>query len=226
MSRGRPAEKPNWLPDWNEPKNYPGKRANHDWRWEFVRRNPLYRADFDRLIVPHIQSDGTIADGPGGAEFDHFKKTFGLALPLPPSHAGPAVTWVQSCVRGDIFAGHERHNTFRLGEFEAAVIFDLSQPLDDQIRGAKRVLQANAHWLVANRKMATPKQAKNHRDMYPLYLRLLDAESSGATQREMGDVLFSSNDDPRQSVKDGLRAAKLLRDRDFWRIRQGRQLEG
>jgi hypothetical protein len=47
-----PETPPAWLPDWRDPAAYPdpesrnGHNERHRWRWEFLRRNPLYRDDW------------------------------------------------------------------------------------------------------------------------------------------------------------------------------------
>lgn len=40
-----------WLPDWRNPENYPDPEITSmtEWAWEFLRRNPLYQADYKKL---------------------------------------------------------------------------------------------------------------------------------------------------------------------------------
>jgi len=66
-----------------------------------------------------------------------------------------------------------------------------------------------------------PKTKRTQVNLYPTYLRLLDADSSGATKKEMAQNLFPEldNDHPdfngSQRVRDNLKAAKELRDSRF-----------
>ena len=51
---------PDWLPDWRDVSQYPETKTTtlRQWAWEFLRRNPEYREQWDETIAPWIGSDG------------------------------------------------------------------------------------------------------------------------------------------------------------------------
>lgn len=101
------------------------------------------------------------------------------------------------------------------------MIFDLTRPLEEQWAKVKRRLRNDVAYCIENG-MPKPAQSRNHRQMYPLYLRLLDAIEQKARQPEIIAEIFpnlAANADANQKYKDTLKAARRMRDRGFWGIR-------
>lgn len=106
---------------------------------------------------------------------------------------------------------------------QLGIRFHLEHPLKQQLAQARKLLRAEQKRLAAAggikvvRMRANRKKAK----LYCTYLRLLDGESQGATVQEMAVAIFPAalNEYPEHSgdhaVRDALRAARKLRDRDY-----------
>jgi len=46
---------PDWLPNWRNKNEYPGKETqHHEWMWQFLRRNEEYQRLWAELIEPYI----------------------------------------------------------------------------------------------------------------------------------------------------------------------------
>lgn len=212
------------LPAWNDASAYPAHSARHDWRWEFVRRNASYRTEWERRIRPvYDESDNSIGDG---AEFKYFVEHFGLVAPLSPSLPGPML-WQHQGTRGHgappvrSCDSQARRVRFTLADYEQAMIFDLARPLDEQWAVIKRKLAGDVAFCIEHG-MPTPRTARNHRRMYPLYLRLLDAREQGAKRADVIAELFpglSRSTDPVDKYKATIAAARDMRDKGFKGIR-------
>lgn len=98
--------------------------------------------------------------------------------------------------------------------------FDLNLPINLQLDRIKRTMNAQRSSL-SKEGHISPISKRPHTDLYPRYIRLLDGKQSGASNSEMASVLFPtmSNEYPgyqgNRSVKNQLRAAEKLRDRDY-----------
>ena len=178
----------------------------------------------------------------------HFREKYGVAVALPPdSKRG---LWVDSASKCDSWAPALQFSPAEFGEAimrttgdpfrdvrllfrrmapllsptEIGIAFDLARPLREQLEMAAESFKQHQRVFVRNGwPSASP---KNHIRHYPTYLRLLDAEAAGATQREMGQVLFSKLADPTKRAKDALKAAKAMRDGVLVRRPDGTQFRG
>jgi hypothetical protein len=98
-------------------------------------------------------------------------------------------------------------------ENEMFLSFDLRQPTKILLNEAKKILDEYKKDLKNKEK-----GRRKRKDVYPTYLRLLDAEDAGATIKEMGEVIFPDlpNQHPdynrNQRVHDSLAKARQLRD--------------
>ena len=95
---------------------------------------------------------------------------------------------------------------------EVLIWFNLNYRLEDQIERAKGLLEGRKKYLRGLGEL------KEHRSrdprLYQTYLRLLDAEVSGASLTEMGKVLFAlaKGANPKARAFDSLKSAKRIRD--------------
>jgi hypothetical protein len=213
---------PPWLPDWRDVTGYPdpkapiGTTSSQRWRWEFQRRDPGYQRDWTERT-----------DRPAG----FWRERYGLTKPIDPaspraSFAG-AVYWIQPRGAGD------RRFVIVQGSGTALIQFDLTRPLMPQFKWAEFTLQpwmldeadvrearVDAGFLVISARRYKGFQWRP-RD-WQRYLRLLDADASGASKDEIVDVLYPrlTNKYPERMqdshLRDDRRAAwKLLKDRKF-----------
>lgn len=219
MSENRPS----WLPDWRGLTGYPdpntsfGTTSRYRWRWEFQRRDPDYHRDWAER-----------ADRPA----DFWRRRYGLQAPLDPgsptaSFAAdrrylivPPQTTDQKC-----------EITIRGGT--ALVEFDLTRPLQPQVKSAEFQLRA---WTSNESDLRRPqvqdgfivKRSRRGKGFqlrpkdWLRYLRLLDADASGACKEEIGRVLYPNltNESEQRMLDTHLRddrsaVRKLLKDRKY-----------
>lgn len=102
----------------------------------------------------------------------------------------------------------------KLRPHNVLVPFDLRLPLNPQYDAIKDTLasQQQRYFEEHGDKV---QNVKRHRDKWPTYLRALDGVSSGASRKEIADVLFPPeeqhpNADPEKKLDDTLRQARNL----------------
>ncbi len=263
-------------PDWRKPEEYPDPDlAPPDrWAWEFLRRNPEYHADFQRL-----GEDGGYYCIPMEANPIPYPE-LGLKVPMTAEEEEAAFTalfeggkslvgdlefkwgvkpiaspdaedaWKYWQVRPAFIStykpadfGRELRITdkdgwrwrvkateahaeldgnrwgFRaeLKESELLVRLDAAGPIEDQLKTAEWLLK-----LYRGRMKIKPYGEREHRHLYPIYLRTLDA-ADGASRASLGEIAaqFTSEfPDPgwdESKVMDAYEAACTLRERG-WRF--------
>ena len=235
------SKKPAWLPDWRDKEAYPQPGEDMTgarWAWEFLRRNPKYQADYERLkqerersatmwrTLPEKDGRGIRKRRPetwpwhlrqADSRIDQIIKKmrtdYGLSDgPVPPSPSAFRQGPIEPifAMASMLYYG----STERRGPHERLLKFDLTLPIERQLRRAREILRIEQY----------PRKAddiRHREDLFPEYLRLLDAKQAGATQDEMSRVLYPKieNRHPdfngRDRVKKALKAATRLRDRDY-----------
>jgi Family of unknown function (DUF6499) len=210
------------MPDWRDPAQYPRDRSPlRQWAWEFLRRNPEYRAGWREHIEPFYdpawrrdQDVGAVGPAHGApadkqAELVHH---FGLdSFPPSPDDGLPPLF-----TRTGLRYTAEREARMLLHPGQIAVIFDLTRPIRRQLAAAKMVFDEE------KRRGEIPGPHRNRIELFAPYLRVLDGVAAGATHSAIGDMLFGDGRSERLSlVRDYLDAAKKLRDGDYLFIAAG-----
>ena len=225
---------------WHDPKNYefPDVERRERWAWEFLRGNEKYKSDYaiaeaDESAIYDPPKDEGESDQHWmsrivneGGEPRAMRPSIALAIPwgLPKMH-DPAVndppTFVEAYPYGPSWSDIQELYYCESDEAPmvqrpdiAVLAFSLNDPIAQQIKLAQDILR--------NRQASKPPQRKHRQEkLWPLYLRLLDATSSGATP---GDIIkkikhyewmgkdAASGYQARDSVSDHLKAARDLRD--------------
>jgi hypothetical protein len=227
-SPSAPDERGWGVPDWRDADAYPAPEELDDleWRWEFLRRRHGYRLDW-------LRSD---TDFHPATRQRYFQEVYDLELPFDPrlSIRALAEGVSASARRGnpDVFSfavsGLVPFRRARLSQLFATldeieriipeaptvddvfVRFDLGEPIKlqlEQIGYLLEKLRAEAY--------GDDSVTKKRRQLWPHYLRLLDAEDAGATWSEMTRVLSKHGQRTQDRARDTLAAAEALR-RD-WR---------
>jgi Proteobacterial transcriptional regulator-like domain len=212
--------KPPWLPDWRGAYPDTKKASAHQWAWEFLRRNPEYQRLWEKVIKPTYKCK-TLEREKHSGPILAFKKKFHIMAtdlePLPSpsedeakdlSFDAPFILLRAPDGRGPI------EFPCAIEQNEMLVFFNLSWPILPQLALVKEALiQAER----AEHQAARFRRRANH---YPTYLRLLDAKAAGVGTRELVETLYAklSNANALQTMRDHFRAAKRLRDKDFWLI--------
>ena len=241
-------KKKTFPPDWKDKSAYPNpkKTSGNQWAWEFLRRNPKYQKDY-KILVEASKSGESLyqPNGYGFGKFAHeptplpnenydeycirMKKEN-----IPSIHSKPLSQYLSTkwkldklidplkkttkfsqsdFVREVGFGEHEVAIFPFLSENEIALSFDLRQPTKVLLSEAEKLLDDY-------RKDFKNKdnEKRQYRNLFSNYLRLLDAEGTGANKKMMGEEIFPKvpNKYPErnmdQKVRDSLAKAKQLRD--------------
>ena len=205
-----------WLPDWHDASAYPDPEDTSamQWAWEFLRRNPDYQKDYQTHGGPYVPSENLWKK----YNLDTHSSFPDPALPHPfvRTDLGRGVYAMEPLrFRGNVLRTHQPGQVGRSNyDTEAFIRFDVSLPLAAQITAAEK------HLGRLQKKMG----AKNKRKRitkYQSYLRILDAEASGAVRSEIAAELYPQMPNEYthrkgdETVAKDLIAAKLLRDHDY-----------
>ncbi len=225
------------LPDWHNIGSYPVSLTDEQWRWEFTRRRDDYREDWLRSFAKTVAwyrkhkpgpasfcgpyGHGVFPDNWGnGSESGRFRahllgsiEKYGLR-----GLANPALPYLEHLNfeppdPGFLAPGrlHWGPGPRRIPPGCACISIDMSQPIERQIRDARRILRRDDVREAFSG--ITKKEARRkRRDLWRTYLRVLDAKAAGLKYREIwrwmsGDVA----DDPKARGRDLVQQALRVR---------------
>lgn len=205
--------------DWRNPEDYTyaDDLRLHDWAWEFLRRNKSYRAASEKYweacergVMPDI-SDFTDASMP-----------FNLEEPvdarLPARQAD--VPWSRYVGMHMLDDYRYRREKSGIPSSELALNFDLTMPLEPQIRQATEYLQIfQKTWLdyvkATEPEVEIGSKRRPQVEKFKGYVRALDGEAVGAPQEEIGRVLFPEASNPRDAARYALKAGREMAERGY-----------
>jgi hypothetical protein len=214
------------VPDWRNPAQYPSDCSLRQSAWEFLRRNPEYRARWREHIEPSYDPTLRFQDRVGAVEPAYgvppekqaeLVHRFSLeTFPpspndnYPPLFTGTGLCWTE-----------ERGPRMLLYPGQIAVIFDLERPIEWQMAEARRIF-AREQKYAKEEKRIKPAH-RNRTELFARYLRVLDGVDAGATHTEIGAVLFKNQSSKQRlfAVRDYWDAATRLRDKDYLFIAAG-----
>lgn len=211
------------MPDWRNSADYAyAKKLHiHEWAWEFLRRSEAYIAAWRNF------NDNQATD-----PYAHYKASakFNLQEPvdpdLPAKEADPS--WLD-VIDVLLHTGDDEEDDPDIRRilyrpdldpemsWAEAYWFDLTKPIDPQVEMVRLLLKISqeiAFEAVPEAKKLLPR-GKYQRQQFSRYVRLLDAERSGASLGEMARRLFPKAGDPRRSAKSALRTAKEIADTGY-----------
>ena len=200
------------LPDWRKqddyrfPRNFPAYR----WAWEFLRRNPDYRKDWDNALSRLRSRTGEfqehtdwkerllrgenlvlieeiVTDNPDDPLFNlpvDEAERWGLRVLVNPFTDHPADLGFHP--GGTMRVMREGESLKSRGPAYPIVVFDLHYQLEPQLKELVPRLEHVRTSLGIKLKQA---KHKRHRALWPRYLRLLDADLDGRTPKQIADVL-------------------------------------
>lgn len=211
----------NGFPDWEDASQYPknfDELTYTQWAWEFLRRNKAYKDDY---IV--IQKISDVAERQ--RQSNQVARQYDLAVGmLNPSLGVPGELSTEN-----IFVHYPRfsiHETDKFSRFKVDITFDISLPIDVQLREAKEMLNMR----IEEESKSKPRLFSKHPPLVKkrgrvsyqnlvYYLRVLDAVDSCAIKSKIAKVLFPTlkNDSTHKyqgnvRVKNHQKAAEKLRD--------------
>ena len=227
------------IPDWTEPRAYGDTKlwSTKRWRWEFVRRRPDFRADFDAVrnyTVEHYREVYS-ADWARDQGIDPSK----LIGPDDPGFSG--VTTTDQLVKYGIELFNPRiseqqmwrlnfqPNLFRTGAIlgkgrpfderisvsipdgAVGLLIDLDRPIAEQLEDYRDHLQ-----YLQTKRHGKKLQRRQHPRLWLTYLRVLDGREAGASWAEIFETVLKSskktNLNPAQEAQDVYKRARALRD--------------
>ena len=215
--------------DWRDARVYPRPWAGPKvFAWEFLRRNAEYIADWERFGWEPSDDDDArnqyyrMANKWGlDAFWDPSRGVGGQPLGIP----GPY--WLKDSARVSMPGAGSDHLTTegRLRTGKVALSFDLKLPLAPQIKSATEFLRRLKQGWVRKHprwsRKASARVGKSNRGAFVEMLRILDAESEGATPAEIIAVLWPGqhNDYPsyplRRRFQTRLRTARAYCNRKY-----------
>lgn len=224
-----------WLPDWKKAEEYSylENASSKQFAWEFLRRNPHYRAMRETISEEYADRtellkaaeniflerniDGSLEVKNSNDDlqcFDQVLHTFYIyfgILSFPPDPATRLAEPIFETVKILGGAKNKTHLDFYMSDTEAACIVDLEIPLADSIKVMKKYLTALKK---SKKSEETKDRRKQSLDKYIRYLRVLDAHASGYQNTYIGKFVHTnpenSNEYLAESMKDAHEAAKLL----------------
>lgn len=193
------------IPDWTRSEDYPNPVQTSDlqWRWEFQRRHPDYRQKWE--TVSSDPKNQPIANYFGNRTvLDPISKQVQVMKVL----IDPACSMTEDAVQtghtlGTMFCDHGFIVTYDHPELRycsKALVdyrFSLAEPLRPQIEKAESVLRE-----AQEKHCGTKNTTRPSRELWPLYLRVLDARECGISWKSIGHVFWPGD---KGSVKDKAR---------------------
>jgi hypothetical protein len=181
--------------NWKDPTRYQRalRMPSTHLAWEFLRRNRDYQAEWKLAVSGAL---GGLLARVG------FQDRWGIAL-IDPHHDDP---WDQlvSLVVWQTAKRIAKMPLVHLEPNQLPILFDVSLPLEPQLRGALPLLKAFRTLVRAPRRR--PRLARQN---FLLYLRLLDARAGSASYAEIAAVLeIKDRYDSRAKVGELLRQAR------------------
>jgi hypothetical protein len=211
------------MPNWKDPKAYDRKFDRAGWAWEFMRRSPKYRADYE-LVAQAWKAVPRKGHLFRGMKASHVEATawqlgakWGLLGPIVDPSCDRAPSFI---LHGPIQPDGEQVLSFYCGSDDtdmlvqrpefATLTFDLRRPLRPQIGRAETVLRRRKKGVKSIRPVRSSEK------QWPLYLRVLDAKDARAKTSEIIKSIkaysilehYAALD----RVSDHLKAARKLRD--------------
>lgn len=183
-------------PDWKKPEHYELKLDRAGWAWEFMRRNPQYRADY-RNATQDLAASLTLSFGRRGETLARdadrraiqYGAKWGQRGPIadPRSDRVPrffrfAVETEAEMLGAFYQKADDRDAVIQHPDF-ATLTFRLAESIDQQLTRAKRLLKERQKGKVVSKPVY--KGAKQ----WPVYLRILDAREAEATSEEIIDAI-------------------------------------
>ena len=195
---------------WLASRTYRENLSPQGFAWEFLRRNPDYKKDYADWNAERANDEESV----------HSPITEKWALligPRDPNVQGTPTTEHFFDVPG--LAGRVAVASRELGRSMTSTNFDLSAPLEPQIKAAEKFLRERQEWLVESEGLtARVKSTKYKMPDLVKYLKILDLITIGATNDDIAAICwpFASNSHPefsgRQRAAKAKQVATYIRD--------------
>jgi len=187
MPRKSNAASHQWnVPDWKDEDSYPAPPPEDDdsdwlqWRWEFLRRDAEYRQDWLRIRALDPKGELALA-APSSRYLD-------WSVPILVKEQCADRFYFQKKYKVKKLFNPAEKNPHQLAFYpfpsnSATMVFDLDQPLREQMDRAKSVLKKCQKEL---KSLVRREREAGIRSQWPLYLRAIDAQDQGKLLSEIG----------------------------------------
>jgi hypothetical protein len=241
-------EQQSWRPDWTKGDLYPvpDNMTMFQWTWEFLRRNMEYQHFYYEMVEPclveieafppghkvrgyqwppeHLSDQDRARVSQGGARLltdqeiiellypdprPIGRKRFGILDPFPPSPAsrGP-LTELEPPLLSDVG---------NLPDHEMLLKVDLRMPIGPQLARWKKFCEAQQKRYEIEGRIKVEKR-RSWTDNFPNYLRILDADFAGASNRDIAATLYPRKvraESSRKNLDNQRGAAEKMRDEGY-----------
>jgi len=196
--------------DWKRTEDYAFTETLGDqgWAWQFLRRNKDYQKDWTaelKIYMARVEQEGwsdkLISIDSPYFEVNPYKPDYefkwGMYLlrnpqtdrPITLDIGVPPSRGIYSGRGGKMLSGDEIISRIIIPEGCAAVVFDLSKPIKQQLKNASQILLTRQKVLEQEEGLKITRQ-KNHKSNWVNYLRVFDAKTIGASNREISRIIF------------------------------------
>jgi hypothetical protein len=184
------------VPDWRNAGAYPARDTLLQWfGMEFMRRREEFRRNLRDVLETLAPEERKRLAAPEGKPWSDPVGYLQKACPEWPSPR----FWPRFASVDDII----KPATGRL-----ALTFNLRDPIEPQLERAGEALRQWQQGHVDSGAIPPVPDNREHRDLLPSYLRVLDAKEKGTTHREIADTLHGEH--PGRSIDEN-RVSKLLK---------------
>jgi hypothetical protein len=229
------------IPNWTRAEDYPAKMTDLEWRWEFLRRRPGYRDLWDyykrrgQVLLP---IDGTGASWvlPAEVTAESLRLAFGMRVMYDPrvrmsddflsretvfdssyGHPHENLAWLdfdsgaREALRDPARAEQRVSELQKVAALRSAAgiigfEFNISRPLGPQIEWARDSLLRYQERFRGKKNTFRPS-----RELWSVYLRVLDARDCAASWKMVANVLWG-NDNDRDKARRTYESAVGVRD--------------
>lgn len=213
----------NWRPNWYNEQSYQRFEtcSDEELAWEFLRRNRQYAEDWrpDPRADLWVWLDHMTGPEPVVVGFDEYEqlcRDYQVFELYPPSTNTELVKFLPFRPQWQNYGGTSGEPRVSLESVSEIVIkFELGANLDRQLEWAKVILKLAQRDL--GLRPENTRSKRQDRQHYPKCLRLLDGSYAGATGYELGKVLFSNVENPRQRAVELLKTAQAYSE---WKYKQ------
>jgi hypothetical protein len=203
--------------EWEDAKNYDYTKSHTDeqWGWEFLRRNPKYKKDWEAALTRYLEEKKMpLQARPVKSEYyynwskdylniplrsgDNVFEKWGIPYYINPINESPAAYVFDLLVPPYLLMGN-KHPLYtqmevtpdsNLKDTQLAILIDLSRPVIPQLDEAKKCLL-----LLKKLPLIKNTRPKKNRELWVMYLRMLDATIAGATRKKALPIIFTKKAD-------------------------------
>lgn len=233
--------RPEWLPDWNDPNQYPPSTANpQQFAWEFLRRNRHYQWAYTWMseVVDYEVSEGDVkytATSWVGKKF-HLVSVVDPALDssrVVPAFDTKRTSWTTIALLQNLYRNFDLPPDPD-DQHKVLLSFDLTQPIKPQLSEANRTLleqqraRGRLHGHLQNPGTKQPSNRISDHSLLINYLRVLDAVACNVPVSELAEKLlphipntYANEYGSSDRIKQWLIAATRFRDHDYIFIAAG-----